>query len=234
MRLFVALLLLGLSPLAFAATLVEWQAPTQNSDGSPLTDLQGYRIHWGPSTSLTNLTIVEVPDPKATSYLLDLPPGTWYVRMASYSPKGYSVLTTSAGPVTVAGLPACPPAPAVESRTQACTVPLVGSWTQTRTSVSAPAPACWTPGEWLPATAPAGTCASAQLLTSGPLAYELRDAATTQSMVAVGLVPAGLPCGPEVRTIVSVKYCRIQRSQVDVVVWPTDLSMSSPWARAKP
>lgn len=33
---------------AFAAKLkVTWIAPTQNNDGSPLTNLTGYRVEWG-------------------------------------------------------------------------------------------------------------------------------------------------------------------------------------------
>jgi len=29
--------------------LLSWTAPTENSDGSPLTDLAGYKIHYGSS-----------------------------------------------------------------------------------------------------------------------------------------------------------------------------------------
>lgn len=36
------------SPNAYAAKVrVTWTAPTLNNDGSPLTDLTGYRIEWG-------------------------------------------------------------------------------------------------------------------------------------------------------------------------------------------
>jgi hypothetical protein len=39
--------------LAFAAKLrVTWVAPTKNIDGSPLTDLIGYRVEWGSCTSV--------------------------------------------------------------------------------------------------------------------------------------------------------------------------------------
>ncbi len=30
--------------------IVRWQAPTQNVDGSALTDLAGYRVYWGVSS----------------------------------------------------------------------------------------------------------------------------------------------------------------------------------------
>lgn len=59
---------------------------------------------------------------------------------------------------TVAAPPPCPAKPADETRTQQCPAGTTGSWTQTRTYASAPQPACWTAGEWLPAAAPAGAC----------------------------------------------------------------------------
>ena len=89
-------------------------------------------------------------------------------------------------------------------------------------------------------TAPVSTNVAAdppppsQLLSSGSLAYELRTASSTVSMVAIGVIPAGQPCGPEVQTVTNVKYCRIQRGQIDVVNWPVDLKLQSVWAKASP
>src|SRR5256885_10347350 len=39
----------AITPPATAATSVSlaWQPPTQNSNGTPITDLAGYRIHYG-------------------------------------------------------------------------------------------------------------------------------------------------------------------------------------------
>jgi hypothetical protein len=48
----VAGILVGAPRPAQAAKLyVVWVAPTQNTDGSPLTDLAGYRIEWGSCTA---------------------------------------------------------------------------------------------------------------------------------------------------------------------------------------
>lgn len=52
----------------------------------------------------------------------------------------------------------CPPKPADLMRTQTCTAPEVGSWTQTQTYIAAPAPTCWTAGAWVPSTPPLGAC----------------------------------------------------------------------------
>jgi hypothetical protein len=45
-------IVVGMSRPAYAAKQrVVWTPPTQNSDGTPLTDLTGYRIEWGTCTS---------------------------------------------------------------------------------------------------------------------------------------------------------------------------------------
>ena len=63
---------------AIASVTLSWQPPTQNSDGTPLTDLAGYRIYYGVDpTRLSN--VVELPNPGMTSYLVEnLTPDTWY------------------------------------------------------------------------------------------------------------------------------------------------------------
>lgn len=48
--------------------------------------------------------------------------------------------------------------PPDETRPQTCPEGTTGEWTQTRTYSAAPYPTCWTAGEWLPASAPAGAC----------------------------------------------------------------------------
>ena len=54
--------------------------------------------------------------------------------------------------------PACPPQPASETQTVACPAGTTGSWTQTRSYTSAPAPTCWVAGAWTPTSAPDGSC----------------------------------------------------------------------------
>jgi hypothetical protein len=70
-----------------SATLT-WTPPTQNSDGSALTNLAGYKIHYGTSTS--NLTqTVQVANPGLTSYVLsNLSSATWYFGVTAYTSAG--------------------------------------------------------------------------------------------------------------------------------------------------
>jgi hypothetical protein len=69
------------------ATL-DWQPPTQNSDGSVLTNLAGYTVYYG--TSPDNLSkSVKVTNPGLTAYsVTGLTSGTWYFAVTSYSADG--------------------------------------------------------------------------------------------------------------------------------------------------
>jgi hypothetical protein len=65
-----------------------WTAPTENTDGTPLTDLAGYTIYYG--TSPTDLTqTIQLPNPGATSYeVSNLSAGTYYFAVAAYTALG--------------------------------------------------------------------------------------------------------------------------------------------------
>ncbi len=67
-----------------SATL-SWQRPTQNTDGSSLTNLEGYRIVYGTSQNALNQTI-QITNPSTTTYVVDgLASGTWYFAVKSYT-----------------------------------------------------------------------------------------------------------------------------------------------------
>jgi hypothetical protein len=67
-----------------SATLA-WNAPTQNSDGSSLTDLAGFRVYYG-TTSGTYTEAVTISSPYATSYTLSNLAGdkTYYIVLKAY------------------------------------------------------------------------------------------------------------------------------------------------------
>lgn len=66
---------------------LNWQAPTQNVDGSTLDDLAGYRIYYGASSGSYRETL-EVADPQASSLALALSSGTYYVVMTALDADG--------------------------------------------------------------------------------------------------------------------------------------------------
>jgi hypothetical protein len=70
-----------------SATLT-WQPPTQNTDGTPLTNLGGYKVYWG--TSQSNLaSSATLSNPGLTSYVVTgLVPGTYYFALTATTPTG--------------------------------------------------------------------------------------------------------------------------------------------------
>jgi Putative Ig domain len=70
-----------------AATL-SWTPPTRNTDGTTLTNLAGYRISYGTSSSSLSSTVT-VSNPGISNYVVDnLAKGTWYFSIKSYTSSG--------------------------------------------------------------------------------------------------------------------------------------------------
>ncbi|HEY5102303.1 MAG TPA: putative Ig domain-containing protein, partial [Steroidobacteraceae bacterium] len=70
---------------ANGSVTLNWIAPTQNTDGSPLTNLAGYHIYYGTSANNLNQSLV-VANPGLTTYVLgNLAAGTWYFAVNDYT-----------------------------------------------------------------------------------------------------------------------------------------------------
>ena len=76
---------IGLLFLALAVTAqageaeLTWTAPTQNTDGTPLTDLAGFKIYLGTTQGGPYPVSVDIPDPLATTFTVpNLTEGTTY------------------------------------------------------------------------------------------------------------------------------------------------------------
>jgi len=76
------------APTTSSATL-SWDAPTQNTDGTPLTDLAGFRIYYGPSPSHLTDTVV-LSNVGALVYVIEgLPVGaTYYFAITALARDG--------------------------------------------------------------------------------------------------------------------------------------------------
>lgn len=62
-----------------------WTAPTLNEDGTPLIDLEGYKIFWG-TTSGNYPNSVTLEDETLTTYVVpDLSPGTYYFAAKAFN-----------------------------------------------------------------------------------------------------------------------------------------------------
>lgn len=75
------------APASNTATL-SWTAPTENEDGSVLTDLAGYLIVYGPSSTMLHESI-RIENPGLDRYVIDdLPAGTYYFGVKAFNASG--------------------------------------------------------------------------------------------------------------------------------------------------
>lgn len=67
---------------------ISWVPPTENTDGTTLTDLAGYRIRYGTDASNLDQVIV-IDNPGLTSYMIEnLGPARWYFGVTSVTIDG--------------------------------------------------------------------------------------------------------------------------------------------------
>ena len=85
----------ALSPFSIAVTSVSngratlsWTAPTENTDGSTLSNLAGYRIRYGTNATALTQTIV-INNASVTTYVVeDLAPSTWFFAVTAVTSTG--------------------------------------------------------------------------------------------------------------------------------------------------
>ena len=73
---------------ATGSAMLSWTPPTQNTDGTALTNLAGYRVYWGTSQgNYTNSTTIS--NPGLSSYVVEqLTPATWYFALTAVNSAG--------------------------------------------------------------------------------------------------------------------------------------------------
>ena len=75
-------------PATLGSATVSWQPPTLRADGTPLTNLAGFRIRYGTSAG-SYLTVISVQNPGLTTYVIgNLPSGTYYFVATAYDSTG--------------------------------------------------------------------------------------------------------------------------------------------------
>jgi hypothetical protein len=74
---------ISVNQIATGSATLTWAAPTQNTDGSALTDLAGYVIHYGRSAAALTQQIT-IGSAGTLRYVVgNLDPGTWYFAVTS-------------------------------------------------------------------------------------------------------------------------------------------------------
>ena len=80
---------------------VTWNAPTTNTDGSPVTTLAGYRIYYGTAPNALTQSVT-VSNPSTLSYeVTGLASGTWYFAVAADAADGSESAVSNAVPKTI-------------------------------------------------------------------------------------------------------------------------------------
>jgi Fibronectin type III domain len=73
---------------SIGAVTLSWTPPTENTDGTPLTNLSGYDIHYGTSSHDYTQTVT-VSNPGIATYVVDnLSPGKYYFSVTAVNSQG--------------------------------------------------------------------------------------------------------------------------------------------------
>lgn len=68
--------------------LLTWTPPTQNTDNTPLTNLAGYRVHWGASATALTQSATVAGAGVTTYTVTNLTAGTWFFGVRAYTTQG--------------------------------------------------------------------------------------------------------------------------------------------------
>ncbi|HVS25222.1 MAG TPA: putative Ig domain-containing protein, partial [Gammaproteobacteria bacterium] len=80
---------IAVQAVATGSATLTWSAPTQNSDGSPLTDLAGYKVYWGTSSHNYSGTAA-LNNPGLATYVVDglASSNTYYFAITAVNSTG--------------------------------------------------------------------------------------------------------------------------------------------------
>lgn len=79
---------IDVTSVALGSVTLSWVPPSENTDGSPLTDLSGYRIYYGVDPQDFS-DVIDITNASLTSYVVDnLTPNTWYFAATALNSSG--------------------------------------------------------------------------------------------------------------------------------------------------
>jgi len=79
---------ISVQAVSLGSVTLSWTPPTQNEDGTALTDLDGYRIYWG-TTAGNYPNSVTIDNESVSTYVIDnLSPGTYEFVATSFNTSG--------------------------------------------------------------------------------------------------------------------------------------------------
>jgi len=78
----------GTTVSAAGTATLTWVAPTENANGTAVTDLAGYTVYYGTNPSDLTQSLNVSGGATTTTALADLPAGTYYFAVAAYNAMG--------------------------------------------------------------------------------------------------------------------------------------------------
>lgn len=84
------------------SALLTWTPPTQNTDGTPLTNLAGYRINWGTAAD-ARTSVVQLAANVTSHTISSLTAGTWYFGVKAFTTQGAESATSNIVSRTLTG-----------------------------------------------------------------------------------------------------------------------------------
>jgi hypothetical protein len=89
------------TPTGNGTATLDWSTPTENTNGSALTNLAGFHIYYGTSATHLNQT-VRIANPGLTTYVIsNLPSGTWYFSVNDYTSLGVESAISNVASLTI-------------------------------------------------------------------------------------------------------------------------------------
>jgi hypothetical protein len=92
---------LSVQAIASGSARLTWNPPTTNSDGSPLTNLSGYKVYWGTSAGNYSSSVTIMSPGIATYTVENLTPNTYHFAVTAISTTGAESVFSNSGSKTI-------------------------------------------------------------------------------------------------------------------------------------
>jgi hypothetical protein len=87
--------------ISLGSATLNWSAPTQNADGTPLTNLSGYRLYYGTDAGNLN-TSIQIGNPSITTQVVEnLSAATWFFALRTVTAAGVESALTNVVSTTI-------------------------------------------------------------------------------------------------------------------------------------
>jgi hypothetical protein len=85
---------------AAGTAALTWVAPTENADGTAVTDLAGYTVYYGTNPSDLTESVTVSGAASTSTEVKDLPAGTYYFAVSAYNAMGLESQQSNVASIT--------------------------------------------------------------------------------------------------------------------------------------